>query len=632
MSGVFFKLTLVRSIRFRKARALLFFLLHAPEQDHRSEKIADVFWGDYPHTKAMASLRQTIRQIRLLLGENGGLTLETRRGHMRLHSDDESPIDASICTLLSAPPWTEETEQDLGHYQQEFELLLGISEAFDSWLSIRKAQVSQAIAEVLEAKYTKPESEAHALQAAKLAQVVEPSNEVATRYLMRHFWANQQPNRAIEAYNALFDHLDQNFDQDPEMETIDLLASIKLGEPLPDKAPAADAPPKILMQMQNEASLAPEEQSLLNVLFLDLRMRLSRFREWGIADGDRTERVDLVVKIQLLPQMPNAPLHIEISNPGSNNLLWAEMIPAPQENWDEKVRTQLGNIANALSIGAGGNHAPAQEARIYDRWLRSQVLIDRWSPETEGEAIDMLSDITIDAPRFGPAHAELAGALNVRHILLPGTMQTEAEKQRALHHALEAISLDPLDTRAHRVLAWCYCHKAEFELAEFHFEQAMHLNSSNSLTLASCALGYAFAGRHAPAQEICQRMTSAPEAMQPFHLVYMAAVNYLGGNYELACEQCTQAGDSMTTAAGGWHAAALCQLGKMDEAQLRVKNFIAVIKKQWSLPTQPEDGEVLDWYTACFPLRDENVRAILRKALNDALKYRAKTSVPPPES
>ncbi len=620
MSGVFHKLSQVRSIRFRKARALLFFLLHAPEQDHRSEKIADVFWGDYPHTKAMASLRQTIRQIRLLLADTEGLELETRRGHMRLQCEDNAPIDARICALLAAPLWAEDTEQELGHYQQEFELLLGISEAFDSWLSIRKAQATQAIAEVLEAKYTGPDED---VQAAKLAQVMEPSNEMATRFLMRHFWANQQPNRAIEAYNTLFEHLDQNFDQEPEPETIDLLASIKMGEPLPAQALPADTPPKILVQMQNEADLAPEEQSLLNVLFLDLRMRLSRFREWGIADDERLEAVDLIVKIQLLPQMPNAPLHIEISNPGSNNLLWAEMIPAPQENWDEKVRTQLGNIATALSIGAGGNHAPAQEARIYDRWLRSQVLIDRWSPETEGEAIKMLSDITIDAPRFGPAHAELAGALNVRHILLPGTRQTEAEKQRALHHALEAISLDPLDTRAHRVLAWCYCHKAEFELAEFHFEQALHLNSSNSLTLASCALGYAFAGRHEPARDICDRMLSAPGAMQPFHLVYMAAVNYLSGDHTRAAEQCAQAGDSMTTAAGGWHAAALCQLGQMDEAQRRVKNYIGIVKKQWSLPAEPKDGEVLDWYTACFPLREESVRKALRNTVDQALNYSA---------
>ncbi len=618
MSGVFHKLSLVRSIRFRKARALLFFLLHAPAQDHRSEKIADVFWGDYPHSKAMASLRQTIRQIRLLLAEADGPKLETRRGQMRLICDDTTPMDSRICTQLAAPPWGEGLEAGLGQYLQEFELLLGISEAFDSWLSIRKAQAMQAIAEVLEAQYKSAEDEAQAVQAAKLAQVVEPSNEAATRHLMRHFWANQQPNRAIEAYNTLFEHLDQSLDQEPEAATIDLLASIKMGAPLPARKPPRDAPPQILVQMHNEHALPPEAQSLLNVLFLDLRMRLSRFREWGITDGDSAAAADLVVKLQLLPQIPDAPLHIEISNPDSNTLLWAEMIPAPQENWDEKVRTQLGNIANALSIGAGGNQAPTQEARIYDRWLRSQVLIDRWSPETEGEAINMLSDITKDAPRFGPAHAELAGALNVRHILLPGTKQTEAEKQRALHHALEAISLDPLDTRAHRVLAWCYCHKSEFELAEFHFEQALHLNSSNSLTLASCALGFAFAGRQGQAQEICQRMLCAPGAMQPFHLVYMAAVNYLGGDYARTAAQCAQTGDIMTTT-GGWHAAALYQLGEVEAAKARLQGFIAYVKEQWSLPDTPDDAEVLDWFTACFPLRNRDAIRDLRETLAKAL-------------
>ena len=623
MSGVFEKLFLVRSIRFRKARALMFFLLHAPEQDHRNEKIADIFWRDYPHDKAMASLRQTIRQIRLLLTEFEGVALETRRGHLGLACDDKTPVDSQICALLSCPPWADKLEQGLSHYHQEFELLLGISDAFDSWLSIRKAQALQSIAEVLEGHYHEHEQDEHALQAAKLAQMLEPANEAATRHLMQQYWANQQPARAIEIYNTLFEHLDQEYDQEPETATIDLLASIKLGEPLPARKTAPDKPPQILVQMQNQEALPAEEKSLLNVLFLDLRMRLSRFREWAITDVDSVEGVDLVAKIQLLPQSPGAPLHIEISNPGTNSLLWAEMITAPQENWDEKVRTQLSNIANALSIGAGGNHAPAHEARIYDRWLRSQVLIDRWSPETEGDAIQMLSDITIDAPRFGPAHAELAGALNVRHILLPGTKQTEAEKQRALHHALEAISLDPLDTRAHRVLAWCYCHKAEFELAEFHFEQAMLLNSSNSLTLASCALGFGFTGRLDMAQEICGRMLSAPGAMQPFHLVYMAAVNYLAGDFELARTQCAQAGDAVTTSSGGWHAAALCQLGRMDEAQHCVKNYIASVKKQWSLPAEPADGEVLDWYTACFPLREESARKALRKTVGQALDYSA---------
>jgi len=618
MADVFQKLFLVRSVRFRKARALLFFLLHAPAQDHRSEKIADVFWRDYPHVKAMANLRQTTRQIRLLLEQAEGISLKTRRGHLGLSCADNTALDERLCALLAAPDWPADMSTELRHYQQEFDLLLGVSDAFDSWLSIRKTQASQAIAEVLEARYRGGPDTVVAHGAARMALETEPANEKAARFLMRHYWARQQPNRAVDIYNGLYLYLDQNFDQEPEEKTIDLLASIKLGAPLPVAQAAADTPPQICVEVQNTAMLGAEDKSLLNVLMLDLRMRLSRFREWEIVDESATGTPDLVVKIQLLSNMDGQPLHIEISNPKARKLLWAEAIIAPQENWDEKVRTQLGNIANALSLGASKRLAPKQEARIYDRWLRSQVLMDMWSPETEGAAIKMLNDITIEAPRFGPAHAELAGALNVRHILLPGTAQTEAEKQRALHHALEAISLDPLDTRAHRVLAWCYCHKAEFELAEFHFEQALHLNSSNSLTLASCALGFAFANRLEPAQEICARMLRAPGAMQPFHLVYLAAVNYLSGDYARAAAQCAQVGDIMTTV-GGWHAAALVQLGEKEQARQRVTGFISHIRGMWAMPDTPTDAQVLDWFTACFPLRARAAQAELRHSLGRAL-------------
>ena len=619
MSEVFEKLVLVRSVRFRKARALFFFLLHAPGQDHRGEKIADVFWRDYVHEKAMASLRQTIRQLRILLEAADGLELATRRGHLGLTSDEPSAPDAQLCALLACPAWPEGIDSEIIHYLQEFELLLGISDAFDSWLSIRRAQATQAIAEVLEARYNAQGAGETAVLAAKLAQVIEPSNEAATRFLMRHYWANGQTNRAIEIYNTLFEHLDQSLDQEPAVETIDLLASIKLGAPLPASAAAAEKPPRIAVLVENADGLKGEEKSLLNVLHLDLRMRLSRFREWAIADGADSGTADLLVKMQLLPQMPGAPLHVEISNQALDKLLWAEIINAPQKDWDEKVRSQIGNIANALSLATSRGKAPRQESRIYDRWLRSQVLMDMWSPETEGPAIDMLSDITVDAPRFGPAHAELAGALNVRHILLPGTTQSEAEKQRALHHALEAISLDPLDTRAHRVLAWCYCHKGEFELAEFHFEQAMHLNSSNSLTLASCALGFAFANRLELAEDIVARVMRAPDAMAPFHLIYMAAVNYLCGNYAQTERQCAQAGDIMATV-GGWHTAALVQLGREDDARKRLNAYLAYMKTQWSLPEPPDTNDILDWFAASFPLRDESVRKALRKTVGHATR------------
>lgn len=620
MADVFKKLGLVRSVRFRKARALLFFLLHSPEMDHRGEKIADVFWRDYSHDKAMASLRQTIRQVRVLLAELPDIELETRRGHLGLRCQKKTAIDTQVCAALERPNWPANMETEICNYLQEFELLLGVSEAFDSWLTIRNTQSTQAIAEVLERQYAESATSDSAVLAAKLAQVIEPSSEGAVRFLMRYYWAQGQTNRAIETYNQLFDYLGETLDQDPEDLTVQLLARIKLGEAPPLNLTPVEplSKPRILVQKHSTEGLTSVESSFFNVLYLDLRTRLSRFREWSIIDSGQASGADLLINLQLVSMPPTMLLSIEVTNPTMGALLWAEQIEAPNTNWDEKVRTQLENITNALSLAATTHKAPIEEARIYDRWLSSQVLMDMWSPETEGPAIEMLSDITVDAPRFGPAHAELAGALNVRHILLPGTIQSEAEKQRALHHALEAISLDPLDTRAHRVLGWCYCHKSEFELAGFHFDQALHLNGSNSLTLASCALGFAFGHRLEMAQEIAGRVERAPGATQPFHMIYLAAVNYLCGHYEKTAQQCAEAGDLMTTV-GGWHSAALFKLGRKAQAHKRVVEYIESIKTQWSLPGPPNNDDVLDWFASCFPLREESVRIELRQTVGAAL-------------
>lgn len=620
------QIDLIGGIRFRKARALLFYLLHAPGVDHRGEKIADIFWQDYSHDKAMASLRQTIRQVRSQLPENSDMALVTRRGHLGLRWGDEGPVDRRMCALIAETSWPARTVESIERYVQEFDLLIGLSDSFDSWMAIKKSQTLQSLSGELEKIFGSDAAQTDvsdlALQAAKVARQIEPANEAAARFLMRQDWMNNAANRAIETYNALYHYLDSELDQEPEAETIALAAAVKAGPYSVQKA-APDQPdkhhirPTIVLLKTEDETQTTMDQSLLTVLFHDMKMRLSRFREWRVVDDEGTEQADIWIALKLLAFPSGSKLSVEVTKGAEKELIWAEMIPAPTTDWDSKARAQLVHIARSLSIATHRDAAPIREAAVYDKWLESQMLIDMWSPTTEAAAIQMLDDITKEAPRFGAAHAELAGALNVRHILLPGTQQTGAEKQRALHHALEAITLDPLDTRAHRVLAWCYCHKDEFELAGFHFEQALALNESNSLTLASCALGCAFSNRIEEAERLAVEMQQAPEALEPFHLVYLAAVNYLCGHYEQTAHQCDEAGDLMATV-GGWHVASLVQLGQMRAAKARLKDYHSFMMQQWVLPKAPSCQDVIDWFVSVFPLRDEAVREELRSTLLSA--------------
>ena len=618
------------SLRLRKARALLLFLT-VERGPHRAEKIFDLFWSDVEPLKASMSYRQTVRQLRLSLQPLPGAAIETVMGAIALRRQGDVPFVAGLVRGLCAPGWDSTVAAEVKTLMEMLESLEGISGSFDSWLAIQRALLLAETRRALDGFLTRPDFQTWpdrdasrtAHEAAEFALQIEPANEVAVRFVMRMHWQSGRHTRALQAYNDLYRHLDAEFDQEPEAETISLLAAIKLN---PEQAPAQiarqAAPPKatIALRLDAQVPLLRGNESLAAVLLADLRLRLARFREWRLAQDPGPAVAHVLVALLPVEMDGRLQLFVELQRYPGGDLLWSEVIKAPETDWERKVRQLLANIADALTVVIA-NRAPAETgAAVYDKWLQSQVLLDSWSAENEHKAIGILRQITREAPRFGAAHAELAGALNVRHVLLPGTTQNEEVKQSALHHAIEAVSIDPLDTRAHRVLAWCYCHKAEFELAEFHFDQSLTLNRSNPLTLASCALGFAFTGGLDRAAALVDETKQHAHVMEPFHLIYLAAADYLLGNFAAAAGECASGAGLMATV-GGWHSAALWHLGERDAAARRLAAYGQEIAAQWHGPGLPDLAAVIGWFVAVFPLRHAPVRAELRATLQAVARH-----------
>lgn len=610
-------------LKLRKARALLLFLLVDFPQSHRSEKILDLFWQDSEAGKASASFRQVVRHIRVTLEPVAGIALETGGGSIALRMPEvqagQGPfaLQRLLTDGLKGPTWDKGAAARVRDLIGLIETLEGISSSFDSWLAITRSTLLSAVRRLLDERLASAGPSAAGREAAEFALEIEPSNEVAVRFLMMQDWRAGRPTRAIERYNTLYAHLDEAFDQEPETETVALLAAIKLDPTGAAAPPQAERRPQVSLSVELVAQpwIGRELASFAGVLFADLRLRMARFREWRVVDEQSPEQPQVRILLRPVAAPDAFFLFVEVQQGADGHVLWSDVIAQPSREWEAKVRVLLAGVANALSIVVAERSLSDSAASVYDRWLRSQALLDAWSPETEGAALDMLREITREAPRFGPAHAELAGALNVRHVLLPGTRQTEDIKQAALHHAIEAVSIDPLDTRAHRVLAWCYCHKGEFELAEFHFDQALALNRVNPLTLASCALGFGFTQALDRAAALSAEAKRHAAVMEPFHLIYLAAADYLCGDYAEAARQCA-AGAGLMTTVGGWHSAALWQLGHRPEAVERYRHWAAEIASQWR-GTGPATGSgILDWFAAIFPLREESVREDLRRTLD----------------
>lgn len=614
-------LRLLDTLRLKKARALMMFLLLSDSRKHRSEKIYELLWRGADVQKASSSYRQTVRHIRVSAKDIPELTLTTGSGQVSVALTDNWNLIDELAAFLTGRDSFGAGQEYVRSFLGQLDLSLGISDSFDSWIEVVRARALARFQRALEDAF-KGNTSRDALRAAEFLLEIEPHNELAARFIMTRHWRDNAATRAIDVYNRLYEYLDTEFDQEPETETIELLAAISNdpqgGSSAGDAAPRSDKV-TLSVQLKEQQFVDSRGASFQTVLLSDLRMRLSRFREWRVVDDYSSASDFLLIRLQLLPIGQSYRLSVEVSHPPHRDLIWSELIDEPENNWDEKARALVFNVANALRIVVADRQGSDIRAYQYDKWLQSLALIGTWEDEDDVEAIELLSSLTAEAPNFSPAHAELAGIYNIRHIIRPGTFQTDDIKDLALFHALEAVSLDPTDTRAHRVLAWCYCHKSEFDLAEFHFDQAMMLNPQNPHSLSSSALGFAFTDNLERARELNELAERLPNTMEPFHLIYFAATNYLLGDYDLALEQCEKGRGLMSTV-GGWHSATLAKLGRMDEAQSRLTDYQLEIAQSW-YGAQPATMEnVLAWFTSVFPLRNTKVRDDLQQTLKSCCK------------
>ncbi|WP_122072410.1 SARP family transcriptional regulator [Pseudophaeobacter sp. EL27] len=606
-------------IKLRKARALAVYLVIEPGRERRSELIIDLLWQEAQLAKARASLRQTVRHLRVTSENQFHFPLITRNGQIMLDCPRDWRLFEDVAQGLSNPDLFQAARRTGLDLLDVFEQLLGISDNFDSWLAIARNTALSGLCAALEQVMARPNRQL-GQEAAQFLLELDPCHEAAARFLMLQYWNAGAPNRAIELYNLLYQALDAAYDQDPESSTIELLAAIKLNpEGGPGKGASKRARPSrvtLVVEVPDQGPLDDRDSSFQTVLATDLRSRLGRFREWQVIASEPEDNDFLAIRPRLFQLDGQYRFLVEIVHPRNRELIWSEIMEDPYNDWVGKVRMLILNISNALQVVVADRQGKDGRAELYDRWLQSLALKGTWTHEDELRAEALLRCITQEAPKFGPAHAELAGIYNIRHILRPGTRQDPNLRDKALTHALDAVAADAMDTRAHRVLAWCYCHKDEFDLAEFHFEQSLQLNPQNTQTLASSMLGFAFCGNELRARTMLSELERLPETLEPFHNIYLAATTYLLGDFAAAAQHCA-GGDGLMSTTGGWHCAALAKQGKTQAARQRLEQYHQEICALWHAAEAPDLHDVIDWYVACFPLRSENVREDLRHTLYD---------------
>ena len=303
------------SLQSCKAEALLGYLALSAKQRESRERIVGLLWSETDESKARASLRQVLKNLRSVFDELGFEGFSTDHTEVSLEADavdvDVGSIVASLATdrvsdaLLERPRITESL---LAGYDD-------IDPAFRSWLLVHREGLHQKLTRGLEDQLANAPSEGS--QARRLADALihlDATHEGAYQRLIRSYADAGDVSGALSAYKKLWELLGDEYDMEPSDKTQELIAAIKSGtyratQPtlserpgelrtaphtdttIPIAAPPAafpDNPPLklvLLMGPFDVTGMQPEQRHIGRGFRYELITRLIRFREWSLIDA-----------------------------------------------------------------------------------------------------------------------------------------------------------------------------------------------------------------------------------------------------------------------------------------------------------------------------------------------------------
>jgi tetratricopeptide (TPR) repeat protein len=170
-----------------------------------------------------------------------------------------------------------------------------------------------------------------------------------------------------------------------------------------------------------------------------------------------------------------------------------------------------------------------------------------------------------------------------------GSPTNDARKRLAMETAQKAVALDPNDGGCRWVLAHILAYARRWEESEAEFAEAIRLDPNDADAWAIRAEVTALSGQAVAGIEQAQRALRLNPYPRPWYYWELGLAQYAARQYENAIETLRR---DIVYRTGGRRilAAALAQLGRVDEARREAALFLASTPKftirQW-LETQP---------------------------------------------
>ena len=651
-------------LKTRKASALLAYLALCETKQESRERLVGFLWSRSEETKARASLRQILHDIRREFAKARFAGLRTGKLTIAL---DPALIEVDLVRMMGEAEGCH-VHPRLLHTprltERLFEGLDDLDPSFRVWVRAKRQTIEDRLLRSLNAGLASPVVAPEVKEELAAAILnIDATHEEACRYAMQAHAEIGDVAGALRLYKTLWELLDREYGMEPCAETQDLVARIKLGEiecrrerettsaafvslspfartrdeTMPQSLPALPASArtsKILLQLAPFAmkGVSADKAHLVSGFRHHLAASLVRFREWSVLDiGDvplgsndgsaPKARYRLDATAYQVGATVNMVLTLREN--AQERYVWSESFALTLEAWFEAQQRVMRRLTSSLNVQLSTERLmrmagePDVALDTYDRWLRGQALLSRFDPQSWHDASRLFARATRESPDFSPIHSSIAQMDNIAHFVHPGIFRKLSKARQTVARATTAVRLDPVDSRAHLCLGWSHSLAQDHDAAAPHMELARELNPSDPWTLVSTAAYWAFCGEGEKAAALAREARLLSIAPAPYHWGYQAIIQFLGKDYEGALETAAHARDVIKTLPA-WRAAALFHLGRREAARREGRRFLDGIRSCWFGRVTPTDLAIARWLLHAHPIRSRAQWECLRDGVAGA--------------
>jgi DNA-binding SARP family transcriptional activator/TolB-like protein len=602
--------------RAKKARAALGYLCLASGARVSRTRIAIMLWDRVSADQARASFRQTLHDLTSAMGPLAEELISAGQATVRLNTD-LCWIDA--LALVKSPYSDASTRADLAVLCPG-ELLEGcddVSESFGEWLTEERVRFKEKLAASLNALLQQVDrgdfDPKRVEPVARSLISFDPTHQDAWNALLRALAKMGEREQALREYERCKQTLWDAVRIKPLRETERIYQSLRAQGPQTSMQPAAHAPP-VLHPAANNHRAAPSrhrlrvcvlgfrevdckhEKGLGLSLSHEIAAGLARFRWFDVigptsARRDRSTdeqheyaKLDYVLEGTISGSGRQLQISVRLLDwAGQAQPVWSERFDIALSHLhrlDELVTTRIVGRIDPVILHIEGQPKRRERYGATGLLLLAIPMIFSMERRQYEEAGRLIQQALALEPDNATAEAWAAHW----HLFYGGqgwAKDFDKTNERAQHHALKAITLDPANAEALGIYAHCCSRIAsDFDRALAFFDRALRLNPSSAFNWALSAATYCYIGEPDVALQRLQRYRQlAPRDLyfSWFETLYTIAYTFKS-DYERAVLVGRRAVEANPDLVNGYKPliASLGHLGRREEAQVFVNKLLSL--------------------------------------------------------